>query len=78
MPHKQAHKHPHTLASLHAALQDDLAACTGQHERLMVTTIGGKEIRERAQQLAVKRSLTPQERWIAMQYGYHPRPARPA
>lgn len=67
----------HTLASLYAALQDDLAACHTNHERLMATAICGKEIRERAQMLATQRPLTAAERCIAMQFGYHP-PHAPA
>lgn len=63
---------PHTLHTLHTALQNDLSLCHTEHERIMVTTIGGKEIRELAQQLATRRRLTPQERLIANNYGYQP------
>lgn len=61
---------PWTVKQLEEALQRDLGMCQTQHERIMVKAIGGKEIREKAQEWAKVRKLTPAEVAIAQKYGY--------
>lgn len=59
-----------TIKQLYEAMQNDLAMCQTNHERIMVKAIGGKEIRERAIEWAKQRKLTPMEVAIAQQFGY--------
>lgn len=58
------------LKQLADALTADLAQCHTNLERSMVKAIGGKEIRERAEEIAATRKLTPGEYAIAARYGY--------
>lgn len=58
------------LKQLADAMARDIAQCGTPHERVMVRAIGGKEIRERAEQIAAVRKLTPGEIAIASQYGF--------
>lgn len=58
------------LKQLADAMARDLAQCRTAFERGMVRAIGGKEIRERAEQIASIRKLTPGEIAIASQYGF--------
>ncbi len=59
-----------TIKLLKEQLINDLSKCQTNHERIMVKTIGGKEIREHATALAKTRKLTPPEVAIASEYGY--------
>jgi hypothetical protein len=59
-----------TIKQLQEQLINDLSQCRTNHERIMVKTIGGKEIREHATALAKTRKLTPAEVSIASKYGY--------
>ena len=61
---------PWTVGQLKEKLNNDLLACNNDFERSMVVAIGGKEIREFAEQLATIRKLTPGEVAIASEYGY--------
>lgn len=61
---------PWTIKQLEETLQNDLLQCHTEHERIMVKAIGGKEIREKAQEWAKVRKLTPVELAIAQKYGY--------
>ena len=58
------------IKQLYAALQNDLQQCNNAFERSMVKSIGGKEIREKAEQLSKERKLTPVEVAIAKGFGY--------
>lgn len=58
------------IKQLQAAMADDLQQCNNAFERSMVKAIGGREIREKAEQLAKERKLTPVEVAIAREYGY--------
>lgn len=60
----------HTIQTLQDALNRDLTMCHTTHEKIMVKTIGGREIRELAEKTARTRQLTPSELLTAMQYGY--------
>lgn len=59
-----------TIKQLHDALILDLESCNNQFEQTMVKAIGGKEIREKAQEWSKNRKLTPAEKAIASMYGY--------
>lgn len=59
-----------TIKQLHNALILDLRKCNSKFEQTMVKAIGGREIREKAQEWAKKRKLTPAEVAIASVYGY--------
>ena len=59
-----------TVKQLKEKLSNDLLACNTNFERSMVVAIGGKHIREFAEQLAAIRKLTPGEIAIASEYGY--------
>ena len=59
-----------TIKQLAEALINDLASCNNDFERSMVKAIGGREIREKAQEWAKIRKLTPAEVAIAEQFGY--------
>lgn len=61
---------PWSVRQLKEKLNNDLSACNTNFERSMVVAIGGKEIREFAEQLAAIRKLTPGEIAIASKYGY--------
>lgn len=63
-------KTPWNIKQLHNAMQSDLALCHTAFERGMVRTIAGKELRERAAEIAASRKLTPGEIAIAESYGY--------
>ena len=58
------------IKQLYLAMQDDLKQCNNAFERSMVNAIGGKEIRENAQQWSKERKLTPCEIAIAREFGY--------
>ena len=58
------------IKQLQAAMVDDLQQCNNAFERSMVKAIGGREIREKAEQWAKERRLTPVEVAIAREYGY--------
>lgn len=59
-----------TVHQLQAALMRDLGQCQTDLERIMVRSIGGKELRLKAEAWAQVRQLTPGEVAIAQQYGY--------
>ena len=59
-----------SIKHLQQALLNDLALCTTQLERDCCTAIGGKHIRETAQEWSKHRKLTPVEVAIAEQYGF--------
>lgn len=59
-----------TIKQLEEALTEDLTKCHTEHERIMVKAIGGREIREKAEEWAKVRKLTPFEVAIASKYGY--------
>lgn len=59
-----------SIKQLHDALVLDLGKCNNKFEQTMVKAIGGKEIREKAQEWAKKRKLTPAETAIASMYGW--------
>lgn len=59
-----------TIKQLYEAMQRDLTQCNNAFERSMVKAIGGKEIRERAEQWSKERKLTPMEVAIAKEFGY--------
>ena len=61
---------PWTIKHLYEALERDLAQCTTQLERDCCKALGGKEIREKAQQWAKERKLTPMEVAIAQRFGF--------
>ena len=61
---------PWTVTQLQKLLNSDLQSCHTAHERMMVKSLGGKEIRETAIAFAQTRKLTPGEIAIASQYGY--------
>jgi len=61
---------PWNIHSLQSALEADLLACQTPFERAMCKTIGGKEIREFAENMSRYRKLTPGETAIAEKYGY--------
>ena len=63
---------PWNIKHLQSAMQADLALCHTAFERNMVRTIAGKELRERAAEIAAIRQLTPSEIAIAEIYGYRP------
>ena len=58
------------IKQLYEALQKDLQACNNAFERSMVNAIGGKEIREKAEEFSKNRKLTPIEVAIAQRFGY--------
>ena len=58
------------IKQLQVAMVDDLQQCNNDFERSMVKAIGGREIREKAEQWARERKLTPIEVAIAREYGY--------
>lgn len=58
------------IKQLYVALQNDLQQCNNAFERSMVKAIGGKEIREKAEQWSKDRKLTPVEVAIAKEFGY--------
>ena len=58
------------IKQLQAAMVEDLQQCNNAFERSMVKAIGGKEIREKAEQWAKERKLTPAEVTIARECGY--------
>ena len=58
------------IKQLQAAMAEDLQQCNNAFERSMVKAIGGREIREKAEQWAGERKLTPVEVTIARKYGY--------
>lgn len=58
------------IKQLHTAMQSDLALCHTAFERGMVRAVAGKELRERAAEIAAIRKLTPGEIAIAEIYGY--------
>jgi len=58
------------LKQMQSAIQADLALCHSAFERGMVRAIAGKELRERAAEIAASRKLTPGEIAIAESYGY--------
>ena len=62
--------HPWNLKHLKAALDNDLLECHTALERQLCRTIGGKEIRARAHEIAATRKLTPGEAAIAAEFGY--------
>lgn len=59
-----------TIKQLKEKLIADLALCTTAHEKIMCNAIGGKEIREKAEEWAATRKLTPIEFAIAQDHGY--------
>lgn len=61
-----------TIKQLKEAMDNDLAQCSTDHERVMCKAIAGKEIREKAYEWAKVRKLTPMEIAIAEQFGYKP------
>jgi hypothetical protein len=63
-------KNEWTITGLKQAMLADLAACHSDFERSMVKAIGGREIREKAADLAAVRKLTPAETAIAAEFGY--------
>ena len=58
------------IKQLQAAMAEDLLQCNNDFERSMVKAIGGREIREKAEQWSKERKLTPIEVTIARAYGY--------
>ena len=58
------------IKQLQDAMADDLQQCNNAFERSMVKAIGGREIREKAEEWVKERKLTPAEVAIAMEYGY--------
>lgn len=58
------------IKQLQGAMVEDLQQCNNDFERSMVKAIGGREIREKAEQWARERKLTPAEVVIAREYGY--------
>ena len=58
------------IKQLQVAMVDDLQQYNNDFERSMVKAIGGREIREKAEQWARERKLTPAEVAIAREYGY--------
>ena len=58
------------IKQLQAAMAEDLQQCNSPFERSMVKAMGGREIREKAEQWAKERKLTPVEVAIAREYGY--------
>jgi predicted acetyltransferase len=60
------------IKQLQSAMLADLALCHSAFERGMVRAITGKELRERAAEIAATRQLTPGEIAIAESYGYRP------
>lgn len=58
------------IKQLHEAMQSDIQQCNNAFERSMVKAIGGKEIREKAEQWSKERKLTPMEVAIAAEFGY--------
>ena len=58
------------IKQLQAAMAEDLQQCNNDFERSMVLILGGREIREKAEQWARERKLTPIEVTIAREYGY--------
>ena len=65
-----ADRTPWTIKQLKEAMIADLDACHTDFERSMVKAIGGKEIREKAEEWAKLRKLTPAEVAIAQEFGY--------
>ena len=63
---------PWNIKQLQSAMLEDLALCHSAFERGMVRSIAGKELRERAAEIAATRQLTPGEIAIAEIYGYRP------
>lgn len=61
---------PWNIKHLQRGLEDDLKACNNNFEKSMVIAIGGRGIREFAEELSKTRKLTPAEIAIAAQYGY--------
>ena len=59
------------IKQLHEAMQSDIQQCNNAFERSMVKAIGGKEIREKAEQWSKERKLTPMEVAIAAEFGYN-------
>jgi hypothetical protein len=59
-----------SIKQLHDALILDLGKCNNKFEQTVVKAIGGKEIREKAQEWSKERKLTPGEIAIATAYGY--------
>ena len=57
------------IKQLQVAIVDDLQQCNNAFERSMVKAIGGREIREKAEQWAKERKLTQIEVAIAREYG---------
>ena len=60
------------IKQLQSAMQENLTQCHTALERSMVRAIAGKELRERAVEIAATRKLTPGEIAIAESYGYRP------
>ena len=58
------------IKQLQAAMAEDLLQCNNDFERSKVKAIGGREIREKAEQWSKERKLTPIEVTIARAYGY--------
>lgn len=58
------------IKQLQDAMIEDLQQCNNAFERSMVKAIGGREIREKAEQWAKERKLTATEVAIAREYGY--------
>lgn len=58
------------IKQLYVAMQNDLQQCNNAFERSMVKAVGGKEIREKAEQWSKERKLTPIEVAIAKEFGY--------
>ena len=61
---------PWTIKQLQEALYADLQVCSNEFERGMVRAIAGRHIREKAEEWAQLRKLTPAEVAIAEQHGY--------
>ena len=59
-----------TIRQLKEALDRDLAQCNNAFEKSMCLAIGGKEIREKAEQWSKERKLNPCEIAIAQQFGF--------
>ena len=59
-----------TIKQLREAMENDLLLCNNAFERSMVKAIAGKEIREKAEEWAKLRKLTPCEQAIAEEFGY--------
>lgn len=59
-----------TIKQLYEAMNNDLLSCNNAFERSMVKAIAGKEIREKAEEWAKIRKLTPCEQAIAKEFGY--------